>query len=62
MLHTWSLAVEEQFYLLYPLLLGLLVRHRRVSLGAALTGLTEPVNENETFERIVYEGMRTIAV
>jgi hypothetical protein len=24
--------------------------------------VTEPVNENETFERKVYEGMRTIAV
>ena len=27
--HLWSLAVEEQFYLLLPLVLGLLLRYRR---------------------------------
>jgi lactate permease len=31
-----------------------------VAFGAL--GTPEPVNDNETFERIVYEGIRTIAV
>jgi peptidoglycan/LPS O-acetylase OafA/YrhL len=39
LLHTWSLAVEEQFYLLFPLLLILLARWRRFSLAITLTGI-----------------------
>jgi peptidoglycan/LPS O-acetylase OafA/YrhL len=39
LLHTWSLAVEEQFYILYPLALALLLRPRwRRLLPAALAG------------------------
>ncbi|ANT60166.1 acyltransferase [Salipiger sp. CCB-MM3] len=34
LLHTWSLAVEEQFYLFLPLLIALLSRHRQVLLMA----------------------------
>ncbi|MEM7248770.1 MAG: acyltransferase family protein [Acidobacteriota bacterium] len=40
LLHSWSLAVEEQFYLFYPLLLMLVFRLRRASLTWVVSGLT----------------------
>lgn len=41
LLHTWSLAVEEQFYLLWPLMVMLAVRRarRQSSLVATMSGL-----------------------
>ena len=38
LLHLWSLGVEEQFYLLWPLLLSLFWRLRRAEIGMALVG------------------------
>jgi peptidoglycan/LPS O-acetylase OafA/YrhL len=39
LLHTWSLAVEEQYYLFFPVLVVLLWRYARRHLISVLTGL-----------------------
>jgi peptidoglycan/LPS O-acetylase OafA/YrhL len=39
LLHTWSLAVEEQYYIVFPILLILIWRYRRGALPYALAAL-----------------------
>lgn len=39
LLHTWSLAVEEQYYLLFPVIMMLLARRGRVTLAATVASI-----------------------
>lgn len=56
LLHTWSLGVEEQFYVLYPLLLIGLFKFRRSALLVGLSGLAVL-----SFCLMVYELNRDVA-
>ena len=54
LLHTWSLAVEEQFYIFYPFLLLLLKRFQQKTIATILAILTifsiglEPIWDSES--------------
>jgi peptidoglycan/LPS O-acetylase OafA/YrhL len=40
LLHTWSLAIEEQFYILWPLLLALVAGRGRIVIAAAMAAIS----------------------
>ncbi|MGO7540715.1 acyltransferase family protein [Rhizobium ruizarguesonis] len=63
-LHTWSLSVEEQFYVFFPLIVMLASRYGRRATGMAIAGLfavsiiasiiTVPINRSAAFYLVQY--------
>lgn len=49
LMHLWSLSVEEQFYLLYPIALLILVNRRRYKFGIFLVGIILLLSISITF-------------
>ena len=64
LLHTWTLGVEEQFYLLWPLVLLLLAKTARVRAGIAVVGMASfalAVWLSETLPQVAFYGLPTRA-
>ncbi|OWV86342.1 acyltransferase [Rhizobium sp. N122] len=63
-LHTWSLSVEEQFYVIFPLIVMAASRYGRRATGIAIAGLfagsmiaavvTVPINRSAAFYLVQY--------